>query len=146
MQAEDAEDLRRIVRKLVSAGPAGFASHAARAKAVQTVVHNEVASLLAEPLNTAIEETPHVSISDKRRLAMWVNRELRSLGLAIKAPSGHPGILVADAVRSSDEDGRLRVEARDERGRRLRSSSFWRAPILELMADEAPVNSPRRGR
>ncbi|MBE7506230.1 MAG: hypothetical protein HS101_08075 [Planctomycetia bacterium] len=82
---------------------------------------------------------PQNTLAEKRRLASWINHELRHLGLAIRCdPSGLPGILVAMPGRGDREEAsRFRVEARDEDGRRFQSSSLGWAPRLELVEDPA---------
>lgn len=140
------DDLRRIIRRIIEAGPARFESHAARARMVKSVVAAEIAARLEPALNAEADSMPQNTLDEKRALASWVNYELRRLGLAIRCePSGLPGILVAMPGRGDrEESSRFRVEARDAEGRKVQSSSIGWVPRIRLVED--PVRREGRSR
>ncbi len=135
---DDLAELRRLVRKVIDSGPAGFEAHAERARGVRSAVHAEIASALGPVLNAHLNTLPQDTLVEKRDTAAWVNHELRQLGLAIRSPvSNIPGILIAAAGRSGDEreGSRFLIMSRDERGRKKHSPSSGWVPELELVED-----------
>ncbi len=88
---------------------------------------------LRDPLNTHIASLPKDSYEEKRQLAIWLNSELRSLGLAIRCPkTGLPTYIHAHIGREPTV-GRFRLDYWDGSVRQ-HPASFNELPPLDFIA------------
>lgn len=127
---------RATMRSTFERCPADYRQARGEATEIIHAFHDELARALTPRLNGVIATMPKAALADRRALASWCNSELRELGLAIKCPrTGRPAILVADS--RDGEQGRFRLQVRDERGtvHRTWTSSAPTLPELELVRD-----------
>lgn len=117
--------------------PTDFCQSLQAAADLSRAFHQVLAEVLQPRLNAYVKTLPQETLADKRSIATWVNAELRKLGLTIRCPkTGNPAILVADTQdRVHGHITRFRLEARDDRGRNVRSCTSPTVPELELMKD-----------
>ena len=83
---------------LTSNRKAGYPTTATRLRQARQLVHEIIAEQVAESLNKYVRTLPHETLADKQQLAHWLNRELRSLGLAIRAPGTNEASFLRGAV------------------------------------------------
>lgn len=130
------EQLSDFVRGVTSAAPAGYD---ASKTAVLELIHSfkgSIAKAIERPLNEQIRKMPRSNLEEKQSLGVWVNEQLRELGLAIRCPkTDRPSTLVADQRDPSDEVGRFRLANQKEGGGFTRTFSSVELPALELMED-----------
>jgi len=140
MEDSDFEDLRAVLGRALASPYGSYEELAGRALRIRSMVAGEIAAAITDSINAEAAQRPQDSLAEKRELASWVNHELRQLGLALAFPgTGRPAILTATpGRRDADEGSRFRLEAKDERGRRVMSGSLSWAPKLE------PIASPPR--
>lgn len=99
-------------------------------------LRQSAASALQAPFNSHLHTMPQSTPADKKTIAIWVNAQLRELGLAIRCPrTARPSVLIADVKEGRSKIGRFRFENRDESGAKQRTSTSEALPELELMED-----------
>ena len=59
---------------------------AQRLRKAQALFREYVCEQLQDPLNIKLQELPHETYDDKRRLAVWLNSEFLSFSIAAKCP------------------------------------------------------------
>jgi hypothetical protein len=100
------------------------------------VARERIAAALAPALNQQVATMPQTSYEDKKKLARWINAELRPVGLAIRCPkTGEPSWIIANVGHRADV-GRFHFEHMDAEGKRQRTVTSNTLPILELMLDK----------
>lgn len=120
-------------------------------KDVSRIFGEELVRKIEPLLNAHLQTMPQDTLPEKRSLAIWVNRELRELGLCIRCPkTGAPAILVADFSSAAEENvSRFRIDSRQSEGHRKRTTTSYSVPKLELMAEpprkESLAKSTREG-
>lgn len=130
------EQFQSLLQMISRESPAGFAAKAERFIEVGHAFRKTVASLLQGPLNDHLQTLPQETPHEKQAIAVWVNAQMRALGLAIRCPkTGRPSVLISDIKESGSEIGRFRFENRDEQGAKVRSWTSTTLPELELMED-----------
>lgn len=148
-EAAQAEKRRDRVRALLEPDASQpFSRRISRLKNLRQLVHEEIASELQDAFNAQIRSMPHQTYPQQRALVIWVNSQLRDLGLAVRCPkTGLPGILIADTSSPDSTVGRIRMDVRDDSGRRIRTHIFALPLALSIMPDrervEGLAKSPR---
>ncbi len=126
--------------------PADYEGRYQALKTFQNEIRTEVAVLLQPVLQEQAAAMPMDTYAEKQHVSMWVNSQLRELGLSIRCPhTGRPAILVADLRDAETQSSRFRYAIRDERGRQTKTVSSKQFPDLELMADEPRQESRAKG-
>ena len=107
-----------------------------RATALVDDARKEAARVLQPAINDRAAEMPHEKYEDKKRLAKWVNAELRRMGLAIRCPrTGIPCYLMGNPG-GQPGFGRFLLEYTDEEGKRRHPLTSVTLPHLDLMPDD----------
>lgn len=133
---KEQSDWRASLRDSLRSAPSDYEGRRAVLSDVSHAVRGEVAEALQATLNAHLRTMAHETYQEKQAIATWVNRELHELGLTIRCPrTGRPSILVADVRGPDDQQGRFRIEARDENGRTARTFCSTRLPDIELMEE-----------
>jgi hypothetical protein len=128
--------IRELIRQLHPKDSQPYEVMSKRAKFLIRAVQEEIAKLVQEPLNAAIEKMPHATYEEKKNLSMWINRELRSLGLSIRCSlSGQPCMIYANTGRNP-LTGRFRYYYTDNNGRPHTTVASVSLPTLELIPDD----------
>lgn len=129
--------------KLLQAGNAGgYERVAKRLREARELFHEEIAYLVAAPLNQHLARMPQATLQEKQELAKWLNAELRFLGVAVKDPhSGHAGYL-RGSPRYKDKEGGGKFQVCVADGQDVRATVTSKV----LMPLEFVGNADRGGR
>lgn len=105
-----------------------------------------VAALLQPALQEQADSMEIDTYAQKQAVSVWVNSQLRELGLALRCPqTGRPAILVADLRDAETQSSRFRFVIRDSKGRQTKTISSKQLPEMELMPDEPRQESRAKG-
>lgn len=118
-----------------------------RASDVLVAVREEICDVIEAPLNEQLKQATPTTYLEKRKLANWLNDELRRLDLAIAEPkTGRHSHL--ETGPGSGGKGQFRFLFRDETGARHRSGGSGQlGPIRLRLRDELEhLNTCRSGR
>jgi len=137
--------LRAVVREFLRESPADYAGMKTRVDALTTMVREEAAAAIREPLNLYAAGLPHGTYTEKKVLANWVNAEMRRMGLALRCPkSGQPSIIQA-TIGHNPEAGKFRLDYIDAEGRHRNQTASVQLPQLNPMPDTT-THTPHRTR
>ncbi len=128
--------LNEAIDKLVVSLPTDFASR--RTSLLR--LHDHVRSVIGRSFESALNEKaaslPQDTYEDKKKLAKWVNAQLRELGLTIKCPkTGESCLLLANAGHDPSI-GRFHLEYTDSEGGKHRTVTSTTLPHLEPMVND----------
>jgi len=138
--------IAEMVATAVDTLPTAYAERFEILKRFQDNVRQEIAKLLQPSLQREAEAMKSESYADKQTLSVWVNAQLRELGLALRCPNtGRPAILVADMRDAETQSSRFRYAIRDDAGRATKTISSKQLPSMELMPDEPRVEGRAKG-
>jgi hypothetical protein len=143
---EEKSELQQAVTRLLEGCPNAYSPAKRWAIDISSTIADQLARSIAPLLNSHLSTMPQTTLAEKRELAIWINAELRDLGLCIRCPkTGLPGLLYAD-FKDSQNDGvsRFRIESRRASGRRTETSVFKTLPELGMMPE--PVRDIGRTR
>lgn len=141
----------KVVADALRQLPQDYATCFEQLQQFQDRLRAEIAAAFQPILQQQAALLPLEAYADKQKIAVWVNSQLRELGLAIRCPqTGRPAILVADLRDAETQSSRFRLAIRDERGRQTKTISSKGLPELILMPDaprrESRAMGPTAGR
>lgn len=138
----------RIKSLLDAPTPANYEEVRADLLRLSDMTRHEVAQRLTPALNEHAAKMPHATYEEKKKLATWVNAELRRFGLAVRSPDGRPCLLKGNPGGQPGV-GRFVFDFTDAAGRRHQPFSSVVLPRLELTLDDltrAPYGARQRHR
>ena len=94
-----------------------------RLKRARHVFHELLASQVTSPMNDHLTTIPHDRYEDKKSMAVWINGELRELGLAIKCPNTGKDTMLCVDRQNVPTQGRFRLRPISDGSRRTYTSS-----------------------
>lgn len=131
---------RSVVRATLKGDARSYEELQKLASTMKQVFQEELASAIGPSLGERVANAPQETLSQRRDLASWCNRELKELGLAIRCPrTSRPAIIISDAREGPS--GRYRLQVRDDNGVIYRS---WTSDNPRLGRFELMPDSPRR--
>src|SRR5579862_4135949 len=99
----------QLVELLHESPDSAYDEIASRLRKAHLLFREYVSRQLQDPLNAKLKGMPHDSYEDKQRLALWLNSELLSFGIAAKCPKTDlPCSIHAERVWKRG-DGQLRM-------------------------------------
>ena len=130
------EQFQSLLQVISQESPPDFVAQSERFVSLGHTFRKTIAAILQAPLNAHLKTLPQETPKEKQAIAVWVNGQMRNLGLAIRCPkTGRPSVLISDIKESGSEIGRFRLENRDEEGAKARTLTSKSLPELELMED-----------
>jgi hypothetical protein len=122
--------------------PDDFGSSYEKAKSLQSALKAEIAKQITPRLNSKLQSMRQENYEDKRKICRWTNEVLKSLGLAIKATTGEPSILVANPSNREGQ-GRFRL---NNHANKLSDShlQLWPLELIEDRPRAEPLSAVNR--
>lgn len=139
-RATDSEGVRNAaaaaLEMAITALPRDYASRRNSLGQLHDAIRTEIAIALQPSLNEHLKTMPHETYEDKKALAIWVNAQLRGLGLAVKDPkSGKPSSLLGDRG-NRHAFGRFKFRYQTDAGVWVTGATSVSLPVLEPVPDD----------
>lgn len=131
-----AEGFRKALARVLADMPDDYAARRRSLAALSDSVRAAIASTLGPALNAQAAAMPQVTYEDKKKLAKWVNAELRRFGLALAVAGTPAPCLLTANTGGRPGIGRFAFYYTDESGRRHDVLSPTSLPELHLTLDE----------
>jgi len=131
-----ASTIEQFNNALTATNGSSYDDIAKRLRTAHLLFEQYICNELQEPLNAKLQSIPHGTYDDKQRLAVWLNSELRSFGIAAKCPkTGLACAIHADPGKNVSV-GQFRMRPVGDDTRRTFTSA--RLPLISLIPRPAP--------
>lgn len=135
----DLATVRKSVKAFLGTSEQSYHTLSQKAQNLLTVVREEIANTISVGFNETVSKLPQGDYEERKKVAHWVNNELRLFGLGVRHPThNHASVIYANPTHG----GRFHFAYRDDSGIRHAPGGPATLGHLELTLMD-PVLDPR---